>query len=143
MGLGGPQFTAGLAAILRLGLLAITFAAALSIVADLVRGPAVSRATGASLGVTYLALAMAAVSVVLMVALTVNAAFLVDSLFSRSLAGYLVVVVVVLGAGAIAVGSLGAVKLRALTTVSVLVPGVAFALNMLMVRLLGRPSPRR
>jgi hypothetical protein len=130
----GTGFVEGLATIARLGLLAITFAGALNALRNVFHGAAVSRRVDAPLGLTYLALTMAAASVALMVALTVNAAFLVDRVFSRRVAGYLVAAVCVLGAGSIGVGFDGGRTLGGVAALSVLMPAVAFVLSMLLVR---------
>lgn len=132
-----PGFFAGLVAIMRLGLLAITFAGTLNTLANVFRSATLSRTLGAPPGLTYLALTMAAASAVLMVAATVNAAFLVGRLFSRRVSSYVFAAVFVLAVGSVAVGLLGSAKLGAVAAVSVLVPAVAFVLNMLLVRFAG------
>jgi hypothetical protein len=141
-------FFAGLIAIMRLGLLAITFAATLNALTNVFRGGALSRTLGAPLGWTYLALAMAAASAAFMVASTLNAAFLVGRLFSRRASAYVVAAVLVLGVGSVAVGLHGSAKLGTITLISVLVPAVSFVLSMLLVGFAGpasraRSSPRR
>jgi hypothetical protein len=138
----GPGFGGGLVSILRLGLLAFTFAGALNILVAFFHGAAVGRSAGAPAGLTYLALGMATASAALMVALAVNAAFLVDRLFSRRVAGYLFVAVFALGAGAIAAGLLGSTSMGVGAAVFLLVPALPFVLIMLMARgPLGRPAP--
>ncbi len=136
----GPGFLAGLVAIARLGLLAILFYGALNVLVSLFHGASVSRTAGASQGLTYLALAMAAASALLMVALVSNAAFLVDRLFSRRTAAAVFATVLALAVGSIGVGHLGSAKLGAVTVVFVLIPAVPFVLSMLLVRLAG-PTP--
>ncbi len=136
----GPGFFTGLYAILRLGLLAITFAGTLNALVNVFRSATVARTVGAPAGLTYLALTMAAASTVLMVASTVNAAFLIGRLFSRRVASYVVAAVFVLGAASVAVGFLGSTKLGAVAAVSLLIPAVAFVLNMLLVNFAG-PAP--
>ncbi len=98
----GPGFFSGLVAITRLGLLAIIFAGTLNALANVFHGASVSRTVGAPSGVTFIALIMAAASTVLMVALTLNAAFLVGRLFSRRVAAYLTATVFVLAVGSVA-----------------------------------------
>ncbi len=133
----GSGFVVGLVALARLGLLAITFYGALNVVVNALHGATVSRTVGAAQGVTYFALTMAAAAAVLMVALNVNAAFLVDRLFSRRLAASLFAAVFVLAVGSVVVGRLGSAKLGAVAVVFVLVPAVPFVLSMLLVRLAG------
>jgi hypothetical protein len=136
----GQGFLAGLVAIARLGLLAILFFGALNVLVSLFHGASVSRTAGATQGTTYLALALATASALLMVALVLNAAFLVDRLFSRRAAGVVFAAVLALAVGAIGVGHLGSAKLGAVTTVFVLIPAVPFVLSLLLTRLAG-PSP--
>jgi len=133
----GPGFVAGLVAIARLGLLAILFYGALNITVSLVHGAGVSRTTGATQGATYLALALGTASALLMVALVLNAAFLVDRLFSRRVAAVVLAAVFALAVAAIAVAHLGSAKLGAVVTVFVLIPAVPFVLSLLLVRLAG------
>jgi hypothetical protein len=141
----GPQgsgFLVGLVALARLGLLAILFFGTLNVVVSLVHSAAVSRTTGASLGTTYLALGLAATAAILMVALTLNAAFLVDRLFTRRVAGVLFAATLALVVASVGVGRLGGAKLLASTILFVLVPGFAFVLSMLLVRMVG-PAPNQ
>jgi len=133
----GPGFFSGLVAILRLGLLAVTFAGTLNALANVFHSGTVSRTVGASPGVTYLALTMAAAAAVLMVALTVNAAFLIGRLFPGRVAAYLTATVFVLAVGSVAVGHLGSAKLGAVAIAIVAVPAAAFVLSMLLVRFAG------
>ncbi len=89
---------------------------------------------------TYLALALATASALLMVALVLNAAFLADRLFSRRAAAAVFAAVLALAVASIGVGHLGTAKLGATTTVFVLIAAVPFVLSLLLVRLAG-PSP--
>ena len=143
----GPGFFSGLIAIMRLGLLAITFVGTLNALTNVFHSGAVSRTTGAPPGLTSLALAMAAAAAVLMVALTLNVAFLVDRLFSRRVAAYLTATVFVLAVGSVAVGHLGSAKLGAVVIAIVVIPAAAFVLSVLLVRYAGpalsAPSSRR
>jgi len=89
----------GVVSIVRLGFLAIIRRHAQR-PCNVFHSDAVSRTVGAPSGVTFLALTMTAASAVLMVALTLNTAFLVDRLFSRRVAPYLTGAVFILAAGA-------------------------------------------
>jgi hypothetical protein len=138
----GPEsgFLVGLVAIARLGLLAITFYGVVNIVAQVFHSAAVSRTVGAPQGVTAFSLTLGAASAALMVALIVNAAFLVDRLFSRRLAPFLIVAVFVLAAASIGLGFQGSQQLAIVATGFLLLPAIGFVFSMLLARMAG-PMP--
>jgi hypothetical protein len=83
------------------------------------------------------ALIMVAASVTLMLALSVDTAFLLGRLFSRRTTGYLLVAVAVLGAAGLVVGYLGSGRLGAYVTGAyLLLPAASFALTMALARTL-------
>jgi hypothetical protein len=136
----GPAFLIGLIAIARLGLLAITFYGVVNLVAQVFHSNAISRTVGAPRGVTSLSLILAAASAALMVALVVNAAFLVDRLFARRLVPSLIVAVFALAAASIGLGFQGSQQLAIVATGFLVLPALGFVFSMLLARVAG-PMP--
>ena len=136
----GSAFLIGLVAIARLGLLAITFYGVVNLVAQVFHSAAIGRTVGAPQGVTSFALILGAASAALMVALIVNAAFLVNRLFSRRLVPSMIVVAFALAAGGIGLGFAGSQQLAIVATGFLLLPAIGFVFSMLLARMAG-PMP--
>jgi hypothetical protein len=136
----GSAFLAGLVAIARLGLLAITFYGVVNLMAQVFHSAAIGRTVGAPQGVTSFSLILGAASAALMVALIVNAAFLVGRLFPRRLVPSLIVAVFALAAGSIGLGFQGSQQLAIVATGFLLLPAIGFVFSMLLARMAG-PMP--
>ncbi len=118
-----------LSAIARVVLLAIMAGATLQALAILVQFFLRPGALGSwPHAYSYGAFVLSLVSIVLMLAMALNATFLPDRIFAASRLGMLYVVVWATGAGAIVVGLVGSYRLGVYVTIEILPAAMAFAL---------------
>lgn len=117
-----------LSAVARVILLAIMAGATLQAVAILVQFFLRPGALDVPRANSYVAFILSVVSIVLMLAMALNATFLPDRIFAASRLGMLYVAVWATGAAAIVVGLVGSYRLGVYVTIEILPAAMAFAL---------------